>query len=141
MHGGKAGSWSAREVMSQELIYEVLYDSLALADSILQIWMTVTFAVIVATYIAGVRVGHVMYRLVSCLYGLYAAVLITRFGSSAFQIFHYRSTLIERGFEPWPVPYWVAITIGSGTFVLMLAGTAATLWFMRWTRSGGSDGA
>src|SRR5262245_30319099 len=121
------------ELMSQELIYEALYDSLSLADSILQIWMTMTFAVIVATYIAGERVGRVMFRLVSSLYGLYAVVLITRYGSSAFQIFHYRSTLIERGFEPWPVPYWIAIVIGSGTFFLMLAGTVATLWFMYWT--------
>ncbi len=31
--------------MSQELTYAVLYDSLALADSILQIWITFTFAV------------------------------------------------------------------------------------------------
>jgi hypothetical protein len=120
--------------MSQELIYEVLYDALALADSILQIWMTVTFAVIVATYIAGGRVGLVMHRLVSTLYGLYAAVLITRFGSSSFQIGYYRNALIERGFEPWPVPLWVGIIIGVGTFLLMLAGTVATLWFMRWTR-------
>jgi hypothetical protein len=129
------------ELMSQELIYEALYDSLSLADSILQIWMTVTFAVIVATYFAGDRVGRVMFRLVSSLYGLYAVVLITRFGSSAFQIFHYRRTLIERGFEPWPVPYWVAIVIGSGTFLLMLAGTVATLWFMYWTRSRSDGGA
>ena len=130
----------AQELMSQELIYEVLYDSLSLADSILQIWMTVTFAVIVATYIAGGRVGSVVYRLVSSLYGLYAAVLITRYGSSAFQIFHYRSILIERGLEPWPVPYWVSIVIGSGTFLLMFAGTVATLWFMRWTRSRAENG-
>ena len=128
-------------LMSQELIYDVLYDSLSLADSIVQIWITVTFAVIVAAYFAGGRVGHVMHRLVSSLYGLYAVVLITRFGSSAFQIFHYRTILIERGFEPWPVPYWVSIIIGSGTFILMFAGTLATLWFMRWTRKRGEAGA
>jgi hypothetical protein len=129
------------ELMSQELIYEVLYDSLALADSILQIWITVTFAVIVATYIAGGRVGHVMHRLVSSLYGLSTAVPITRFGSASYQIFHYRNMLIERGFEPWPAPRWVAIVIGSGTFILLLAGTVATLWFMRWTRDRSETGA
>lgn len=128
-------------LMSQELIYEVLYDSLSLADSIVQIWITVTFAVIVAGYFAGGRVGRVMHRLVSSLYGLYAVVLITRFSSSAFQIFHYRNILVERGFEPWPVPYWVSIIIGGGTFVLMFAGTLATLWFMRWTRKRGETGA
>jgi hypothetical protein len=39
--------------MSQELIYDVLYSALELADSILQIWITLTFAVIVSTYVAG----------------------------------------------------------------------------------------
>jgi len=127
--------------MSQELIYEALYESLSLADSILQIWMTATFAVIVATYIAGSRVGRVVYRLVSSLYALYAVVLITRYSSSAFQIFHYRNILIERDFEPWPVPYWVSIVIGSGTFLLMFAGTVATLWFIHWTRNRGENDA
>jgi hypothetical protein len=129
------------KLMSQELIYDVLYDSLALADSIVQIWITVTFAVIVATYFAGNRVGRVMHRLVSSLYGLYAVVLITRFGSSAFQIFYYRDLLIQRGFEPWPVPNGVSIVIGIGTFILIFAGTVATLWFMRWTRKQGETGA
>lgn len=127
--------------MSQELVYEVLYDSLSLADSILQLWVTVTFAVIVATFIAGDRLGRIMYRLVSNLYAFYALVLFTRYGSSAFQIFHYRNILDERGFEPWPVPYWVSIVIGSGTFLLMFAGTIATIWFMRWIFKRGATGA
>ena len=127
--------------MSQELVYEALYDSLTLADSILQIWITITFAVIVATHFAGGRVGRVMHRLVSSLYGLYAVILITRYGSSAFQIFHYRNVLLERGFEPWPVPHGVSIVIGSGTLILMFAGTLATLWFVRWTRKQGEAGA
>lgn len=127
--------------MSQELVYEVLYDSLTLADSILQIWITLTFAVIVAAYFAGTRIGRVMHWLISSLYGLYAIVLITRYLSSAIQIFHYRNLLIERGFEPWPVPLPVSVIIGSGTFVLMFAGTIATLWFMGWVRRHGVTGA
>ena len=119
--------------MSQELIYDVLYESLSLADSILQLWITATFAVIVATFIAGARVSRVMYRLVASLYAFYAVVLITRYCSSAFQIFYYRNILDQRGFEPWPVPYWVSMIIGSGTFLLMCAGTVAAIWFMRWT--------
>ena len=75
-----------------------------------------------------------MYGLISSLYGLSAVVLITRYLSSAFQIVRYRNVLVERGFEPWPVPYMVSIIIGSGTFALMFAGTIATLWFMHWIR-------
>jgi len=124
---------STPELMTQELVYEVLYNSLSLADSIVQIWFTITFALIVAAYFAGSRVGQSMFRLISGLYGLYAAVLITRYVSSAIQIIHYRDLLVESGFEPWPVPYWVSFIIGSGTFILMFAGTIATLWFTHWT--------
>jgi hypothetical protein len=39
--------------MSQEAIHSTLYAALALTDSIFQIWITLTFAVLVATYVAG----------------------------------------------------------------------------------------
>ena len=38
--------------MSQESIYSTLYATLALTDSIFQIWITLTFAVLIATYVA-----------------------------------------------------------------------------------------
>jgi len=64
-------------LMSEDLIYQMLYASLSLADSTIQIWFTVTFAIIVAGYFAGTRIGHPMYRLVSSLYGIYSLELIT----------------------------------------------------------------
>jgi hypothetical protein len=119
--------------MSQESIYSTLYAALALTDSIFQIWITLTFAVIVATYVAGRRFDRQVYLLVSSLYALASAVLFTRFASAAFQAFHYKALLITRGFEPWPVPNFVSVMIGAGTSVLMFAGTIGTLWFVRST--------
>jgi hypothetical protein len=116
--------------LSQELIYSTLYAALALTDSILQIWLTLTFAVIVATYVAGKRFEKQVYLLVSGLYALASVVLFIRFGSAAFQAFYYKNLLIERGFEPWPVPNFVSILIGGGSFVLLFAGTIGTLWFV-----------
>jgi hypothetical protein len=74
------------------------------ADSILQIWLTVTFAVLVAAHIAADRIGHYLYLLVTFLYGMAALVLTVRFISTAYQIYHYRDLLLARGHEPWPVP-------------------------------------
>jgi hypothetical protein len=116
--------------MPQELIYETLYSALSLADSILQIWLTVTFAVIVATHLAGDRIGQFMFFLISSLYGLATLVLITRFVSAAYQIFHYRDLLVISGFEPWPVPGLITRIIGGGTLLLLVGGSAATLWFV-----------
>ncbi len=119
--------------MSQETIYTTLYATLALTDSIFQIWITLTFAVLVATYVAERRFDRRMYRLVSALYAFASVILITRFTSAAYQAFHYKNLLATRGFEPWPVPNVVSLVIGVGTFTLLTAGTVATLWFVRVT--------
>jgi hypothetical protein len=119
--------------LPQEVIYHALYEALGLTDSILQIWITLTFAVIVSTYVAGSRFDRAVYRLVSGLYGLASAILFTRFASAAFQAFYYKDLLMARGFEPWPVPNFVSVIIGGGTCLLLLAGTLGTLWFVRST--------
>ncbi len=119
--------------MPQELIFSALYAALGLTDSILQIWITLTFAVIVSTYVAGTRFDRLVYLLVSGLYGLASIVLLTRFTSAAIQAFHYKNMLVTRGFDPWPVPNLVSVIIGGGTFVLIFAGTLGTLWFVRST--------
>ena len=85
--------------MSQEAIYSTLYAVLALTDSIFQIWITLTFAVLVATYVAERHFDRGMYRLVSCLYAFASAILFVRFGSAAYQAFHYKNLLVRRGFE------------------------------------------
>jgi hypothetical protein len=117
---------------------QTLYSTLSLADSILQIWLTVTFAVIVASYLAGSRISDFMYYLISGLYGLAALVLVARFVSAAYQIYHYRDLLVVNGFEPWPVPPLVTHIIGGGTFLLLSGGSIATLWFVHSVRKRGT---
>src|SRR5262245_17865800 len=90
--------------MSQDSIYSTLYAALALTDSILQIWITLTFAVIVATHFAAKRFERSVYLLVSGLYAFASLILAVRFGSAEFQAFYYKTLLVRRGFEPWPVP-------------------------------------
>ena len=112
--------------MSQESIYTTLYAALSLTDSIFQIRLTLTFAVLVATYVAERRFHRAMYRLVSILYGVASAVLLIRFASAAYQAFHYKNLLVARGFEPWPVPNFVSLIIGVGSLGLLFAGSVAT---------------
>ncbi len=119
--------------MSQELIYSSLYAALGLTDSILQIWITLTFAVIVSTYVAGKRFDRQTYILLCGLYLLASSVLLTRFLSAASQAFYYKNLLITERFMPWCVPNWVSVVIGGGTTLLLVAGTFGTLWFVRST--------
>lgn len=120
-------------IMSQESIYTTLYAALALTDSIFQMWTTLTFAVIVATYVAGERFDRSVYLLVSSLYSFASLVLLIRFGSAAFQAFYYKALLVSRGFQPWPVPNYLSLCIGIGSLVLIFAGTLGTLWLVRST--------
>ena len=120
--------------ISQELIYSALYSALGLTDSILQIWITLTFAVIVSTYVAGKRFDKHVYWLLSGLYSFASFILLTRFASAAFQAFYYKNLLVTRGFTAWPVPNFVSVIIGVGTSVLLVFGTISTLWFVRTTR-------
>ena len=128
--------------MSQEAIYSTLYAVLALTDSIFQIWITLTFAVLVATYVAQRHFDGGMYRLVSALYAFASAILFVRFCSAAYQAFYYKNLLTARGFEPWPVPNIVSLVIGGGTLLFLFAGTLGTLWFVRstWKRGRASKG-
>lgn len=120
--------------MSEELIYENLYAVLAVADSILQIWLTVTFAVLVAAYVAGNRISRPLYLLISFLYGYAAVILSIRFVSAGQQIYFYRDLLVSSGFTPWPAPRNLSVVIGGGTLILLVGGTLATLWFLRMVR-------
>ncbi len=120
--------------MTQELIYQNLYSVLSVADSILQIWLTVTFAVLVATYIAAERISHYLYLLITFLYGIASLVMTIRFISTAFQIYYYRDLLVAKGYEPWPVPQVLTQLIGGGTLLLLMAGSLGTLWFINISR-------
>ncbi len=125
----------AQEQMSMPQLYDVIYHALALGDSTLQIWTSFTFAVIVAVHLAGDRIGRSTYRLGSSLYALLSLVLVLRYCGDAYQILHYQKLLVERRFEPWPVPDILGVLIGVGTFTLMVGGTIGTLWFARSSRT------
>ena len=119
--------------MPEDLIRSGLYSALSLSDSALQIWLTLTFAVIVLTYVAGKRFDKLLYMLVSGLYAFASAIQLLRFCSAAHQAFYFKNMLVTRGFEPWPVPSFVSVLIGGGSILLIVAGTLGTLWFVRAT--------
>lgn len=122
------------ESLSQAEIYQILFSALSTVDSILQIWLTITFAVLVAAFLAGKHINQFMYILISSLYGLASIVLITRFVSAAVLMFHFQNLLVMSGYKPWPVPNLIGVIIAVGTFLLFFGGTIGTIWFARSTR-------
>ena len=103
----------APQPISQDMIFNALYTAIELTDSVLQIWLTLTFAVIVSTYVAGKRFDRPVYLLVSGLYAIASAIQLVRFCTASYAAFFYKNWLIERGFEAWPVPNSVSVIIGA----------------------------
>jgi len=127
------------ESLSQAEIYQILFSALSTVDSILQIWLTITFAVLVAAFLAGKHVNQSIYSLISALYGLASIVLTTRFVSAALLMFNFQHLLIASGYKPWPVPTPIGVIIGAGTALMMFGGTIGTIWFLRSTRKEAED--
>jgi hypothetical protein len=112
-------------------IYENLYSALAQADSTTQLWVSLTFAVIVAVHLGAEKIEQKTFKLIAFLYGLFSIVAVIRYIAGAYQILHYQELLITLNFEPWPIPNVFGMMIGIGTFILILVGSLGTLWFIR----------
>ena len=105
------------------------YDSIALADSVLQFWTSITFGVIVAVHFVGHRMRRVMYLLMSGLYALVSIVSIARYLGASQQTIDYLKRIRVAGYD-WPVSRIYIGVAGYGTLALLLLGTFGTLYFM-----------
>jgi hypothetical protein len=122
--------------VSEASVIDLFYSAVALSDSILQFWISITFAVIVATHFVGKRIGSTMYLLMASLYGLVSIVSIARYLGASVQLIHYVDALREAG--EWPVPGIYSVIAGYGTLLLLGLGTVGTLYFMRSVRRSAS---
>ena len=124
------------DVSTQDLI-ERFYSAVALSDSILQFWISITFAVIVATHFVGNRVGRTMHFLMTGLYALVSVISIARYLGNSIQLISFTDAL--RAIDEWPVPWIYSAVAGYGTLLLLVLGTSGTLYFMHSVRTSGSN--
>ena len=113
------------------------YSAVALSDSAMQFWISITFAVIVATHFVGKRIGRTMYVLMTSLYALVSLISIARYLGASARMILYTNALREGG--EWPVPWIYTVVAGYGTFLLLVLGTFGTLYFMYTVRRDASD--
>ncbi len=88
-------------------------------------WLTVTFAVVVASFVAGKRVNRKLRFGLALLYALATVVLMSRFYYIAADATDFRAALLESGVA-LRTP-WVSIISRVSLFAL---GTAAALYFL-----------
>ena len=103
----------------------------AVIDGQFQFWITITFAVIAANFVAGNRLSARSRSVIALLYALAVVVLVSRWYYVAVEVTRLRQQLDELGIVidfPW--------TTAISRIVLVALGTAATLIFLlsNWLR-------
>ena len=116
--------------LSEEALHNLCYDALSFADNLFQMWLTVTFAAILAIYFSHSNITPYLRRLLIGLYFGASVMLIGRWCVAIiFHLVTYQKQLIENGWLPFPTPENARI-LGGLHLLLYLLGTASTLYFM-----------
>lgn len=111
-------------------LLELILLSESSIDAQSQFWLTVTFATIVASFSARNILSDKLRALISLLYLTSTVVFASRWYYDAADILIYQAMLLELGYEN-ASPTVTAIS----RVVLMLIGTAATMYFIYYGKS------
>ena len=99
-------------------------------DTQFQYWMSVTFAVVVASFVAGERLSRPMRLLAAVLYLLASILLISRFSQFARTTHLYEIALADAGTPTTSAGSLIPIT----RLLLFGLGTASALYFLCMTK-------
>lgn len=114
------------QISSADLLNLVLAQRSSI-DLQFQFWLTITFAVIVASFIAGARLVPRLRLLAAILYVTASAHITARWMSDGMTANQWLKVLASRGVD-YQVP-WIAAYLRMG---LMLLGTVSALVFLFW---------
>jgi hypothetical protein len=106
-------------------LYELILLGEASIDSQFQLWLTCTFATIVASFAARHLLTKKMRWIVSALYLLATFVYVSRLYYDGVVIFAHRDALSQAGLE-----HPAVFVTGIGRAATMIFGTFATLYFV-----------
>ena len=116
--------------LSQEALYNLIYSALSFADTLFQVWLTVTFAAILAIYFTRSEISQWMRHLLIALYTGAAIVLTGRWAAGMIHVLEYQELLREAGFPPFPTPPTLGTAMGVLHFLMFVVGSLATVYFM-----------
>jgi hypothetical protein len=104
---------------------EFIFLAYSSADTQFQYWITITFAVVVAGFVAGKRLAVSLRILIAVLYLLASAILAVRFQNSMITANTIRAMLLEADAYIVTTTYLAPLRIG-----LFLLGSAAAVFFL-----------
>ena len=126
--------------LSQEALYNLIYSAIDFGDSLFELWLTITFAAILAVYFSSERISSFMRRLLIALYAVSSILLTGRWVVAMIHYVHYQDLILASGFDAFPTPAMARI-FGVLHFLLYAFGSVGTVYFMRsfGKHSDGSD--
>ena len=121
--------------MTQESLYNLIYSALEFGDNLFELWLTVTFAAILAVYFSRDHISLFMRNLLMALYAGTAVVLMGRWGLAMLHILHYMDELKIAGLAPFPTPQPFGEILGILHLTMFVGGSLGTIYFMHSFRS------
>ncbi len=116
--------------MSEYELHSLINDLFRDGDHIVDFWLSGTFAVIVARFIAGHRLSRRVVSIMTLLYLMSVAYTLSRFVLVATRSFEYRARLVSMGFEEFYTPQLGFVGGSISLILLFVGGTAATVYFL-----------
>ena len=126
--------------LSQEALYNLTYAAVSFGDSLFQLWLTITFAAILAAYFAREQITSFMRWLILALYAGTSILLTGRWVNAMNHILSYREVLEHEGFAPFPSVVVFGNALGILHFIMFFMGSVATIYFLHTFRGSTTDG-
>ena len=116
--------------LSLEALFNLTYSAIALGDSLFELWLTVTFAAILAVYFSVSRMTRFMRQLLLGLYVAASVLLTGRWVVAMLHFLTYRGMLADQGLSEFPSPQPLGFILGVIHLATFVLGTIGTVYFM-----------
>ena len=116
--------------LSQEALYNLTYTALDFTDTLFQVWLSITFAAILAIFFSGTAVTRWMRWLLIVLYTGSSVLLTGRWMIGIGHVRTYADLLDGAGYAPFPTPIIAGSVMGVLHLLMFVVGTLATIYFM-----------
>ena len=123
------------ESISNYELIQLIQNALALVESAFQYWLSVSIAVVIASFIAKNILSRKIRIWISILYILASALFATRYFLMRNQLVLLVTEVLDRGVQ-WPTAISGSTSIRISIFVL---GLLSALWFLNFYQSNDKD--
>ena len=117
--------------LSREPLYDLIYSAISHGDNLFELWITVTFAAILAVYFTRNHISSFMRLLLMALYSGTAILLTGRWCVAMIHFLRYMEELEAAGLEPFPTPQPFGTVMAFLHLAMFVIGSFATIYFMK----------